>query len=216
MGKVLTKVPKFIDLYLKNSYHNKVSFGFLSCTATLPFLGILNHMRSTKLDPTLPKQAVSHIFQEKSHCTELKSFGKIWVQRNSYLSKKPKMFCTFENLKVKRWKNPKCWILKIQNVLNLWISNELFFFCRLFFLVGIFVPFFNWMFALRRRRTTIACTYVNIICRYVYVICKFLYKVIYRSTNMLMYLDYILSLHLNTSKATSKVSNSDMKLPKRW
>ena len=122
MGKVPTKVPKFI----------KVSFGFLSCTATLPFLGILNHMRSTKLDPTLPKQAVSHIFQEKSHCTELKSFRTIWVQRKSYLFKKPKMFCTFENLKVKRWKNPQCWILKIQNVLNLWISNELLFFAACF------------------------------------------------------------------------------------
>lgn len=167
MGKVLTKVPKRTDLYLKNTYHNKAPSVSL-CTATLPFLGILSHMRSKKLDPTLPEEATSHIFQEKSHCTKLKSFGKIWVQRKSYLFKKPKMFYTFENSKVKRSKTPKCWILKIQNVLNLWISNELLF-CRLFFLIGIFVTFFNWMFALRRRRTTIACTDVNIICRYVLI-----------------------------------------------
>lgn len=161
MGKVPTKVPKFI----------KVSFGFLSCTATLPFLGILNHMRSTKLDPTLPKQAVSHIFQEKSHCTELKVLERYECSEIHICSKSRKCF-----VPSKIWKSKDG---KIQNVafwkFKMYWTYEFrmnCFFLPLIFLIGIFVTFFDWMFALRRHRTTIACTYVNIICRYVYLICK--------------------------------------------
>lgn len=115
-----------------------------------------------------------HIYSKKSHTAQSsKVLERYECSENHICSKSRKCF-----VPSKIWKSKDG---KIQNVefwkFKMYWTDEFrmnCYFLSLVFLNRDFchVTVFNWMFALRRRRTTIACTYVNIICRYVYVICK--------------------------------------------